>query len=181
MKKRAFDILPPYKEETRTYHRESPKKKEKRKARSLFLTIVLLVFLLSLFYVFIKAAEINSNSTSNNKISNSNDFELFDTYGNSSFTQKTSIATVRILNASPETNNAIWARDALLKNNFTIEKVAATDKTANAIIYYSKYSQENKLFAEKAKEVISAILPTEIRESQDKYENYQLLVVVGSK
>lgn len=176
MSKKAFDILPPYPEEKREYHKESPSKKAKKKRKSLFLKLIVAFILVVLMYLFIKSESTTSNNP--NVIPSKSNFELFDNSGSSSLTSSNNPISVRILNGSSKTNNAATVKDALLKAGYQIENtLPAESDYAQSIIYYRA---GNEVQAQKVASDLKGIISAQVSLSNTLESGFDIQIIVGN-
>lgn len=190
MGQRAFDILPPYpKDEPRTYHHHGADKtkKEKVKSRHNFLIFLFGLFFIIILFGFVKLENFNgstsvsktTNPPATNNTTSNNQFELFDSQGESGLATDSQPIRVRLLDGATKTDNATTAKALLLKNSFIIEKQdKATNIYSQTIIYYKKGKITlGQTVSDTLKSGFSPIL----QESSGLDASYDVLVIIGDK
>lgn len=180
MAKKVMDIMPPYPEKQRTYHRESKKHKEKRKASGLFWSIILFIFLASFIWLFIQTAGFETANPANPGTSSpKGSFELFSGSGNSKLTDKDLPIVVRITTSTANKPYADKIKENLLKNGYQIERTVMDENsvTITSIDYRPNYIST----AQRAGNDLKTLTSTKLNENANLDSSIDLSIVIGSE
>lgn len=175
--------MPPYPQPSKYHHHMSKAKKEKVKSQKNFYYFFFGLFFIGILFAFTKSANLKSGSSSSNtnnqNPASNTKFELFNEQGSSNLTTSQNTIKIRILDGASTPINMNIAKDMLLRAGFEIEKSDSANNTYGQSIVYYKNGQVNQ--AQKAADTLKPTFIAQLQESASLDNNYDLLIIIGTK
>lgn len=170
---RFFDIMPP---------KPKPAPAAPRRRRNnwgWFLFVAAIIIILILIWPFIKPENtINPNPVPIPTGQTQNNFDLFNSSGQSNLTQNQTL-TVRILNTSGKDDAAQKAQKLLTDAGLKIEQIGKGVTPYDQTIIYYKTGQ--LATGQKVVDILKGAFQTKLQESESLGQTYDVLIIIGQK